>query len=225
MLSLKVEDLKIPDHFSYSKMEAMLGHADSFPLTLAPKARKCARKLKWNALKDMRTDTEHWKSVDTEVNRISWFPEEEEKLSHRRSHLIDLWCTQESWSLSSSSSLEDVLLVTLSNKDSSSPVLHVAAEWINTVWKDRNALQFSNKMNYTPLAVILEHARVALQASCLGATGVERKSQLQKANRLVEHWILRCSPPSGPGHSSALSEDHTVSSSAEISEVESESQV
>ncbi|KAL3682477.1 hypothetical protein R1sor_000499 [Riccia sorocarpa] len=81
MLSLKVEDLKIPYHFSYTKMEAMLGHADSFPLTLATKARKCARKLKWNALKDMLTDTGHWKSTVLIHSAATWSTGEEDSLS------------------------------------------------------------------------------------------------------------------------------------------------
>ncbi|KAL3687986.1 hypothetical protein R1sor_014295 [Riccia sorocarpa] len=318
-LSIQAEALQLPATFTYAKVEALLSRSPSFPSRYATQARKWARRLRWRSISDMQTEEGNWKSVEQELLKLSWFPEEEDieimseawKLiwassttnlpiedmrawkwtqsnelpdyravgrrditdwiirdntagvlqsdigeARTSSFWNKLWssdaafkCKIEIWrathhgffsnsraikmgfgdglckrciaqldspahmfwtcprlqnrtriltnfvssqtvpGLPTPGSIEDLVEQSLVSPSIVTAIIFTAAEWIKTVWKERNALQYSNKRSYVPILVIIEAALRSLTQYKRSVGNEARRKLLQDSRRLLQRWI------------------------------------
>ncbi|KAL3683316.1 hypothetical protein R1sor_001338 [Riccia sorocarpa] len=314
-LSIEIVELRFPETFTYDKTEALLSRIPSFPIRYASQARKWARRLRWSSISDMRTRDGNWKSVEEELLKLSWFPEEEDKeimseawkliwaSTTTNCHIQDmgfwkwslakelpdfrtvgkcdltdwilrdnttgatggartssfwsrLWnadaafkCKVEIWRAThhgffSNSrarrigfcdglckrciaqletpdhmfwtcprlqrrtriladfvtsqvepgfpppiSIDDLVEISLANPTIVTAIIYTAAEWIKTIWKERNALQYSNKRTYVPITVILENALRSLSHYNRNGGSESMRTMLRDSRRLLQSWI------------------------------------
>ncbi|KAL3693293.1 hypothetical protein R1sor_006944 [Riccia sorocarpa] len=79
ILTLDRNNVQIPVDLTYDKLEAVLTTLTPTPKASVTTARRWARRLKWKTLADMITEAGTWKSVEDELIKLSWFPEELDK--------------------------------------------------------------------------------------------------------------------------------------------------
>ncbi|KAL3700944.1 hypothetical protein R1sor_018966 [Riccia sorocarpa] len=262
-LKLQDERLSIPVTLSYDKVEALLSLSESFPHPLAPQARRCARKLKWRSITDMRNTDGSWKSLDEELLKIAWIsrnpanihpPSNEDdslfaiwknlwrtdatfkckievwrllhdgfftndrgfkmgkgdgmckccanspettshlfwschRLSPRRIQILDMFRQFTTLQPENSISITTLLAHGLSSSTLAISTLYVLAEWISTIWKERNAYQFKNQRRLVNLQVIIKSAYELLRHQGPGPPNDARQKSRESALTLIDTWL------------------------------------